>query len=413
VAPGQFLQLFVGIGNAVAAHHGLDRLGQQFPVGIQVRLHVLGPGFQLAQALEQGIVAQEGVTQAHPHVAQHGGVGQIPLPAGDRQLFRQVTQHRVGQAQIAFGIFEVDGIDLVGHGGRAHFPGLDLLFEEAQGNVTPHVPVQVDEDGVGPGIGVKKLRHGVVGLDLDGVGIEFQPQTFHKALGEAFPVKARVGGQVGVVVAHRPVDLGGEGDPGNAAVSPAQAIGAIGHFLTQGGRRSRLAVGTGHHGHLGQQMGQLPQPFHHLAQGGQQHLFPGRLEHQGVGQVVDILGSAGEVDEFPHLHHFLVMGQALLDPVFQGLHVMVGDGLDFLHFRRLFRAESPYQGIQFRHGGRGKGRNFGEMGFGGQGLKPFDFHLQAAVDQPVFGKLGTQGIHLGGVAAVQGRQGCKSSERHE
>jgi ribulose 1,5-bisphosphate synthetase/thiazole synthase len=36
LAAREVLQLVVGVGQAVAAHHGLHRLGQHFPGGVQV-----------------------------------------------------------------------------------------------------------------------------------------------------------------------------------------------------------------------------------------------------------------------------------------------------------------------------------------------------------------------------------------
>ncbi len=58
-AAGQLLELLVGVGHGVAAHHGLDRLGQQFPVGVEIGLQQVGVDFQLAQALQQRVVAEQ------------------------------------------------------------------------------------------------------------------------------------------------------------------------------------------------------------------------------------------------------------------------------------------------------------------------------------------------------------------
>jgi hypothetical protein len=91
-------------------------------------------------------------------------------------------QHRVGQAEVAFGILEVDRIDLVRHGRRADFAGLDLLLEEAERDVAPDVAVEVDQDAVGAGEGVEQFGQRVVRLDLDGVGVEVRPSDSTKRL---------------------------------------------------------------------------------------------------------------------------------------------------------------------------------------------------------------------------------------
>ena len=70
--------------------------------------------------------------KTHTEVAQYGGVGQVPLPAGNGQFGRQVAEQGIGDAQVAFGVFEVDRVDLVGHGGRADFPLDGALLEIAQ-----------------------------------------------------------------------------------------------------------------------------------------------------------------------------------------------------------------------------------------------------------------------------------------
>ena len=41
-------------------------------------------------------------SEGNAHVAQYGGVGQVALPAGNRQLFGEMAEHRVSHAEIAF-----------------------------------------------------------------------------------------------------------------------------------------------------------------------------------------------------------------------------------------------------------------------------------------------------------------------
>src|SRR6218665_4029981 len=72
--------------------------------------------FELVQAGEQRAMGQRGMAQGDAHVAQHGAIAQVPLPAADGQLFRQMPEQRIGQAQVAFGVLEVDRVDLVRHG---------------------------------------------------------------------------------------------------------------------------------------------------------------------------------------------------------------------------------------------------------------------------------------------------------
>ena len=55
----------------------------------------------------------------------------------------------------------------------------------------------------------------------------------------------------------------------------------------------------------------------------------------------------------------------------------------------------------------------GEVRLGGERLEPLDLDQQASPDEAGLRELVTQGIDLGGIAAVQRRQGGKGIERHE
>ncbi|KFB68500.1 MAG: hypothetical protein CAPSK01_001896 [Candidatus Accumulibacter vicinus] len=87
-----------------------------------------------------------------------------------------MAQDGVRQTKIALGVFKVDWIHLVRHGRRTDLAILEFLLEEAQRDVAPDIPVQVDEDQVSTRKGIEQLRQRVVWLDLNRVRVEFQPQ---------------------------------------------------------------------------------------------------------------------------------------------------------------------------------------------------------------------------------------------
>jgi hypothetical protein len=108
----------------------------------------------------------------------------------------------------------------------------------------------------------------------------------------------------------------------------AQAVDDVGHFLAHGRRRGRLAVGAAHHRHcIGQFVRQFAQAGDDLSSAGSMHRRRARPSASARGQVVDVFRGAGEVDEFADLDHFGVVGQLLLDPVFERLDVVVGRAL--------------------------------------------------------------------------------------
>ena len=66
------------------------------------------------------VVAERRVAQRHAHVAQHrASRSDRAASAMIGSFSRQVRQQRVGQAEVAFRVLEVDRVDLVRHGRRA------------------------------------------------------------------------------------------------------------------------------------------------------------------------------------------------------------------------------------------------------------------------------------------------------
>ena len=92
------------------------------------------------------------------------------------------------------------------------------------------------------------LRHIIVRLNLNGVGIPGQSQILSdKASSEFFPIHIRISGQMGVVIADRAIDLAEQRHCHQLRPLPFQSVGDVGHFLAQGGRRGRLTMGAGQH----------------------------------------------------------------------------------------------------------------------------------------------------------------------
>ena len=56
------------------------------------------------------------MTHRHAEIAQHRRIGEIALQTGDGQLVSEMPEEGIGQSQIALGVLEVDGVDLVRHG---------------------------------------------------------------------------------------------------------------------------------------------------------------------------------------------------------------------------------------------------------------------------------------------------------
>lgn len=118
-----------------------------------------------------------------------------------------VLQNRVRQTRVTLGVFEIDRVNFVWHGGRADFTRDSFLFEMVQRHVTPDITVKVDQDGVEAGNAVEQLSNVVVRLNLRGVRVPLDAQRGDKLFAELMPVNFRVSGDVGVIVTDCTVDF--------------------------------------------------------------------------------------------------------------------------------------------------------------------------------------------------------------
>src|SRR3546814_19458186 len=74
----------------------------------------------------------------------------------------------VGDAEVAFGILEVDRVDLVRHRRAANFAGNGALLEVADRDIAPDIAAEADEDRVEARQRMKIFGDVVVRLDLRG-----------------------------------------------------------------------------------------------------------------------------------------------------------------------------------------------------------------------------------------------------
>ena len=169
-------------------------------------------------------------------------------------------------------------------------------------------------------------------FDLDGVGVEGQAEAdFDEVAAVGFPIDVGIGDHVGVVVADCAVDFAEEFLCLKVFKLALQAVHDVGGFFAQGGRRGGLAVGAAHHGDGGKIVRHAGEFFDDFGKFGQDDGFARFLQHQGVGQVVDVFAGAGEVDELAGSGDFGYAGEAFLEPVFDGFDIMIGgrfDGFD-------------------------------------------------------------------------------------
>jgi hypothetical protein len=173
----------------------------------------------------------------------------------------------------------------------------------------------------------------------------------------------------------------------------------------------RLAVRARQHRRERQAARHVGERAADLVQQRQQHVGAGRLQHQAVAGVVDVLAGAGEVHELADRLQLGVVVEAAAQPVLDRLHVVVGGALDFLDGLRVGFGEARHEASQQATRRFGQGLELGEARIR-QRDEPFDLDLHAAVHEAELAQQGAQGRHPGGVAAVERRQGGERGQRH-
>ena len=91
------------------------------------------------------------------HVALGRRITEIALQTGNRKLIGQMVKNSIAQAEVSFGIFKVNRIDFMRHRRRAYFAGNGFLFEVAEGDIEPHIAVEVEQNIVEAGEGMSSM----------------------------------------------------------------------------------------------------------------------------------------------------------------------------------------------------------------------------------------------------------------
>src|SRR5579871_3086647 len=99
-----------------------------------------------------------------------------------------MLEERVGDAEIALGIFKIDRIDLMRHDRGAGLALDTALAEIADRNVAPHVATETEQNSIDAGNGREHLCDKIVALDLRGERIPHQPESLNEILRQLDPI---------------------------------------------------------------------------------------------------------------------------------------------------------------------------------------------------------------------------------
>ena len=347
------------------------------------------------------------MSEGDADVALHRAVGEIALEAGLHEGRGEHVEEGVADLEVGLGVLEADRIDLVWHRARPDGALAAHLGEIAHRDVGPEVGAHVVQHPVEAGdVGIE-LGLPVVALDLGGQGVPGQAQALDEGFADVLPVGPRHGGQVGSIGAGRAVELAEELgilDPPQLSLQPP---GEHREFLAHRRRRRRLAVGVGEQGHVAQVAGHRCELLDQRGRSWEPHVLDGALHHEGVGQVVDVLAGAAEVDQLGQATVLVSRGdrrEPLLEEILDRLDVVLGDSLGAGHLLDLLGAELVDNGAQPRLLVAGEAAHTGHDLPVGEVDEPLDLDLDPG---PVEGRL-RQVIHEGGhdpaVASIEGTE---------
>ena len=157
-----------------------------------------------------------------------------------------------------------------------------------QRDVTPHVTIEIDQNGVEASDAVKQFRDIVVRLNLGGVRVPLNAQRGHERFAELMPVHFRVGSDVGVVVTYRTVDFTQNLDLLQLTILTFHTVRHVCHLFTHRGGSGRLTVGTGQQRNITIFDRQCFYRVDDFTPVRQHHVFARGGEHQRMRQVVNV-----------------------------------------------------------------------------------------------------------------------------
>lgn len=149
-----------------------------------------------------------------------------------------------------------------------------------------------------------------------------------------------------IEIAHRAIEFGQHHDILQAGLLALQAPGDVCQLLAERGRAGRLAMCARKHGKGSRRPCHHPQSGHQGPQGGRHQILARTAQDQGIGNVVDVLGSAGEVHEWAQPGQLRAFGQPLVDEVFHCLDIVIGGFLDGFDATGLLVAEVRDQPVE-------------------------------------------------------------------
>ena len=161
-------------------------------------------------------------------------------------------------------------------------------------------------------------------------------------------------------------------------------------------------MGSGQHRNRGiavRHLGQLVDDLLHLRM---DYLVTQLLEHQRIGQVVDVLGSAGKMQEFADPGQFAVVCNPFLEKVLNRFYVMIGSRLNGLDSLCIGQTKLINDCVEGLFGGVCECRHLRDVRVSRQHLQPANLDDCAVMNQAVFAESQADLVYFACVSAING-----------
>lgn len=182
------------------------------------------------------------------------------------------------------------------HCARADLAFFYFLFEVAVGGVHPEIPAHGNQYRIDMRQRTVEGGQPIMRLNLRRIGIKLQPQPRQKLPTQPRPIKLRICIHMRIKIPHSPIQLRRKPLPLNNLHLLRHPIRKIGYLLSHSGRTGRLPMRPTQHRYIRPVLRHSDELLRHCRVGGQEEFVFGGGEDQGVGDVVDVLARAAEMD---------------------------------------------------------------------------------------------------------------------
>ena len=299
------------------------------------------------------------------------------------------------------------------HGTGTDLTDFNLLFEVLHRHVLPEVTVQVYQNRIDALHGIENRSQIVVIGNLGRIFLTLQSQLIsHKIIAERLPIVTGVGHMMGIVIPRRSAELGCNGARFKHLQLAFQTIDKYHNFFPQTGRRSRLSVCLGQHGHVVPFLGiraKLGYQFLHL---GIVTFLQSFFDGQRNRCIVDVLRCQAEMNEFLISFKTSYFIKLFLDKILHSLHVMVRHALYFLHPSGIRFREIPVDVTQTGKQIMIEISQLRQRQFA-QSNKVFNLYTHTIANKRVFRKVGSQSLCFTSITAVYRRNSRQQIQFHK